>query len=819
VVARFIGEPTKAVNVRIHTLKIDDVIVQNFQITNALAAWIIDTGATHHFSCVNAWFISMRTYEVDITTANRSTKSAGIGDIKMVFGDYILMLYDVVYVPTLKVNIISPEQLKTRNHVGYTHWFPNRLFDGNTQKTIVEADSSSGLPVISSRTTPIDHINAARLHWAEIKGRPISLDLAHRRLGHISKERVKILAGGGATGLQLKPEKATEHKEFCDSCMAGQAHAMHFPNRPNGTLVRAERPYEMVHMDLLEAPAPALRHGYLWLFVIVDHATRWTWSEGLTHKNVIEPYHRWRAWIRNQHESQIGSINLKCVCLDNGGEFFRAELQEEWESEGIDVRASVAFAHNQNGRIERALRDIVTHAISILHAAKLPLFLWYEISRTVTYLRNVWPRRVLNWKTPYELIHKRPPDLAHLRVLGSKAWILIPKPSREHKFAPRCIQGRLVGYDGSNQYIFWHPGTEGPIHARDVTINEWDVQYEGASAEFVQEDDDLSHLHLVSDNFQTTLNDQHEDLNQKSGLGGENGAPSTQDISTIDVNDVVDDHYGIVEGERPVDRLADGRDSDFVPSITAQPNHPPALNRRSRRALRQSQKKRDNQISIDELPLEDSPHLNTIFISNSQEFPNSFKEAMQRPDAKNWRQAVNREITQLLLMQTWVEVQRSAVPKAQRILQGRWVFVIKRNGLYKARFVVKGYEQVFGIDYQETFAAVARAESFRLLIAIAAQLGWLAENIDIDTAFLYEDIDTELYIELPEGHDRPRYLVGKLLKSLYGLKQAPRIWMETLSKCLTELGLVRMDSFPSVFFKQDGDDQNDLQGPLCRQRL
>jgi hypothetical protein len=64
-----------------------------------------------------------------------------------------------------------------------------------------------------------------------------------------------------------------------------------------------------------------------------------------------------------------------------------------------------------------------------------------------------------------------------------------------------------VGYDGLNQYIFWYPGTEGPIHARDVTINEWDIQYEGANAEFVQENDDLSHLHLVSDNFQTTLND------------------------------------------------------------------------------------------------------------------------------------------------------------------------------------------------------------------------------------------------------------------------------------------------------------------------
>jgi hypothetical protein len=127
------------------------------------------------------------------------------------------------------------------------------------------------------------------------------------------------------------------------------------------------------------------------------------------------------------------------VCFNNGGEFFRAELQEEWESEGIEIRVSVVFAHNQNERIERALRDIVTHAISILHAAKLSLSLWYEISRTVIYLRNVWPRQVLNWKTLYELIYKRPPDLAYLRVLGSKAWILIFKPSREHKFAPRCI--------------------------------------------------------------------------------------------------------------------------------------------------------------------------------------------------------------------------------------------------------------------------------------------------------------------------------------------------------------------------------------------
>jgi hypothetical protein len=74
---------------------------------------------------------------------------------------------------------------------------------------------------------------------------------------------------------------------------------MYFLNRRNEILVRVERFYEMVHMDLLEAPALALRYGYLWQFVIVDYATRWIWSEGLIYKNVVEPYYRWRAWIRN----------------------------------------------------------------------------------------------------------------------------------------------------------------------------------------------------------------------------------------------------------------------------------------------------------------------------------------------------------------------------------------------------------------------------------------------------------------------------------------------------------------------------------------
>ena len=105
-----------------------------------------------------------------------------------------------------------------------------------------------------------------------------------------------------------------------------------------------------------------------------------------------------------------------------------------------------------------------------------------------------------------------------------------------------------------------------------------------------------------------------------------------------------------------------------------------------------------------------------------------------------------------------------------KILEGKWVFKIKRDGTYKARWVVKSYEQVEGIDYQEIFVVVARVDFYRTLLAIAVMLDWDVENIVFDSAFLYGKIDYEIYIELPAGFIGNINEYGRLLKSLYGLK-------------------------------------------------
>jgi hypothetical protein len=104
------------------------------------------------------------------------------------------------------------------------------------------------------------------------------------------------------------------------------------------------------------------------------------------------------------------------------------------------------------------------------------------------------------------------------------------------------------------------------------------------------------------------------------------------------------------------------------------------------------------------------------------------------------------------------------------------VFKKKSDGRYKARLVAQGFTQVYGQDYLETYAPVARLSSIRTVLAIA--VGWKLYNqqIDVKTAFLYGSLDEEIYMTNPPGYERTDSKVLRLRKSIYSLKQSPRVW-------------------------------------------
>ena len=95
---------------------------------------------------------------------------------------------------------------------------------------------------------------------------------------------------------------------------------------------------------------------------------------------------------------------------------------------------------------------------------------------------------------------------------------------------------------------------------------------------------------------------------------------------------------------------------------------------------------------------------------------------------------------------------------------------------YKARLVAEGYSHVHGIDYNETFAPVAKMDSIRLALAIAASKQWELHHMDVKCDFLNGDLTEYIYIQKPQGFVSNPYFVCRLKKSLYGLKQASRAW-------------------------------------------
>lgn len=142
------------------------------------------------------------------------------------------------------------------------------------------------------------------------------------------------------------------------------------------------------------------------------------------------------------------------------------------------------------------------------------------------------------------------------------------------------------------------------------------------------------------------------------------------------------------------------------------------------------------------------------------------------------------------------------------VVTSRWVYHIKRksNGeiaRYKARLVARGFSQIEGIDYHETYAPVADMSIIRLLFAYAAAERLHMAQFDIKTAFLYGDLEEEVYLEQPAGYKIDATLVCLLRRSLYGLKQAPRQWNAKFTEFLKKLNLEVSNYDKCVFYRLD----------------
>jgi hypothetical protein len=186
--------------------------------------------------------------------------------------------------------------------------------------------------------------------------------------------------------------------------------------------------------------------------------------------------------------------------------------------------------------------------------------------------------------------------------------------------------------------------------------------------------------------------------------------------------------------------------------------------------------------------------------------PYKIEDALRDPD---WVVAMQEELNNFTRNEVWHLVPRPN----QNVVGTKWVFrnkkdehgVVTRN---KARLVAKGYSQVKGLDFDETYAPVARLESIHILLAYATYHGFRLYQMDVKSAFLSGPIKEEVYVEQPPGFEDSEYPnhMYKLSKALYGLKQAPRAWYEYLRDFLITNGFKVGKADPTLFTKTISKD-------------
>ncbi|KAH9697911.1 retrovirus-related pol polyprotein from transposon RE1 [Citrus sinensis] len=359
------------------------------------------------------------------------------------------------------------------------------------------------------------------------------------------------------------------------------------------------------------------------------------------------------------------------------------------------------------------------------------------------YLINRMPTRVLKYQSPLEyftLIYpsSRVTSNIQLRVFGCSVFVHVPNHLRS-KLDPRSEKCVFLGYAPNKKgYKCFNPQTKKFHVSMDVIILENQPFFGQNSLQGEKENSEDHFWHTSTPVPNLFLHD----------LGTSTQTQKT-DIST-------NENLGNLELQEPSVNVPETGGEILQDKIP-----PPELRVYTRKYHHSSK----------------DPLINSIPI------PKTIKEALDHPD---WKLAVLEEMNALKKNGTWEIVD---LPKEKKTVGCKWVFTLKCNAdgsveRYKARLVAKGFTQTYGIDYQETFAPVAKINSIRVLISLAVHSDWNLYQLDVKNTFLNGELEEEVFMDLPPGFEgnHGSSKVCKLHKSLYGLKQSPRAWFECFGK-------------------------------------
>ncbi|RVW74918.1 Retrovirus-related Pol polyprotein from transposon TNT 1-94 [Vitis vinifera] len=453
--------------------------------------------------------------------------------------------------------------------------------------------------------------------------------------------------------------------------------------------------------------------------------------------------------------------------------------------EGIVHLSSCVDTPQQNEIVERKNRHLLEVARSLMFSMNVPKLFWGQAVLTAAYLINRMSSRVLKFQTPCQTLLKSFPTTRLIstvppKIFGCSVFVHINQQHRS-KLDPRSLKCIFLGYSSNQKgYKCYSPVTRKFYNSMDVTFFETqpyypknDIQGENSTQEYQFWD-----LESFSESPITTENHiPPESFNQPESIvdlwDKEHIQEETEERALSQQTHEAEP--GPNPSKLPGNNAPDGTvDSELENDIL---NMPIAWRKGVRSC---TQHPIGNFISYDKL----SPTFRAFTSSITEiQVPQNIQEAFKYP---KWKATVDEEVRALEKNGTW---EITDLPRGKKPVGCKWIFTVKYKAdgnvdRYKARLVAKGFTQSYGIDYQETFAPVAKLNTVRVLLSLAANLDWSLHQLDVKNAFLNGDLEEEVYMDIPAGLETTSNFnkVCRLRKSLYGLKQSPKAWFERFTK-------------------------------------
>ena len=684
----------------------------------------------------------------------------------------------------------------------------------------------------------------------------MDINEAHDCFGHMDETRLRALAKRG--NIKLIGKLRT-----CVGCMEAKAQRKNVQKR---TETRAGRKGERIFMDT-SGPFRRSIHGHKYWFKLVDDFSRKNWNFFLKKKKEVPE--KLDAFLTQMKLQQLKIDRIRC---DNAGEH-QSELKRVCNKHNIFLEFVAPSTPQHNGVVERSFTTDLWRLHAMMKQAQLTKhamnMLWPYAIKILERIKNMSITNAIeNNKTPNDLFGTPDEKLPQYLIEFGRIGYVTIRTKIQGKLKPRSKRCIMVGYaenHAPDTYLMYDPRTRKVIMSRDIRWADFDRPSAKINLDLYENREDISvhdgevidpKLYHGDPNVPNPLLDNKDqggniDINIDENQEGNDDVNEDQSTRSIDDFDSESDNSVFAEVEVFSDRENsdsddtnnsdnelnehnihenDANDGDNTPNRITRSQSMKEKTRRIENVLRKldtsynpTRKKRSKYVNyhVYDTPIRHKIY-NTTIVSDPGE-PTTIKEAMNGNESEKWKPSIKAEIMNFIKRDSWEYVSIDEPRSANRkIIPCKWVFKIKKeqdgSKRYKSRLCVKGFHQVPGVDYTESFSPVATDSTIQILLLYTlwkSKEGWGCEMFDVEAAFLNAELENVMYLAWPEYMVELGFITQqqkekeciKLVRSMYGNVDAALRWQKCfVETCIDPKGKINCEQSktdPCLLLKKD----------------